>query len=313
VLPEWGAPDVEHGLQRIAAPVGSLQERREAAAGPEELGAEEFGPDRGGGPCAEERQLHTEVRQVEPPDSHPHQEEAEPLQHRVVAGQEDVRGERPRLEEVLEDRIRAERRRVHGGGHDRAQQVGRDGSQQQPARRPGRERPEPEPGERQGHQEQHAVVEEDDGDVRLDAAEDEPDQGDDQRADGDAAAVGGQRPVPVRGVPARQQREADAGDDGEQARRAAGEDQGRPGGLGGARGVEREDVRAHHPEERHATGRVDPGQPPGGLGVHPVIVPQAALPLLWNLPRRSHRVLPDRVTFYPWLKPPRALSRSARS
>ncbi len=105
-------------------------------------------------------------------------------------------------------------------------------------------------------------MDQDHRDVDFQPAEEEPDGGDHQGAQGDAAAGRRQLPALRRPLLSGGQGQPDPGQHGKQRRRPPGEGQSDPGGRQLRVGFERgQQVGGHHAQQRQPAGGVDSGEP----------------------------------------------------
>jgi hypothetical protein len=176
----------------------------------------------------------------------------------------------------------------------RTQQVRQHRRNQDPAGRPGAEGLQPQAQERQDAQEQHRVVDQDDGQVHFEAAQAESDGGNHQGAQGHAAPGTGQFRTRQRLVLSGGQGKAYACQDREQRSGPARKNQAHPcWGEAGVRLESRKQVGGHHAQQRQPAGCVDTvqagrngpaGRRPGGsggiTGGHAQIVSHPAVPAL---------------------------------
>ncbi len=199
--------------------------------------------------------LHLPTPEIQSPDGQTGAQVRAPAQHRVVAGDQQRRGDPDRVgQEQAHRRVAG-----HAPGQRRAQQERqqrpRDGERQrQPDESAHRQ-----PQQRQGEPEQGAVVDEDDRQPGRQRPEDQPDRRDhdgSRRYRGAQPGTGALLAV----VSAGQQRQAHPGEHGEQRRRPAARHPVHQRDPAVRRGG-REDVHRHHPEQGHPAGDVDAGQP----------------------------------------------------
>ena len=260
-----GQVDLQEALQRIRGIEQGRLQRSPAAPVLHHHHAEPLGQDRHGGSRREQQYRDRGPREGQPADREADQQIGNPLQDRIVAGQEQIPEEHGGGGQILPLGVVAQLQRRFGDEEPGPQQEGERRAHEHPAGGQYQQVSGVQAEERQHAQEQHGVVDQDDGDVHFEPAKGEPDGADHQRPERDAPAGRPQLRTLERLLFAGGQCQSDSGEDGEQGRGATGKHKPHPGG--GELGVGLEGgkhVGGHHAQKGQPAGGVDARQPRSG-------------------------------------------------
>ena len=260
-----GQVDLQEALQRIRGTEQGRLQRRPAAPVLHHHDTEPLRQDRHRGSHRHQQHRNGRGREGQPADREADQQIGNPLQDRVVAGQEQVPEEHRGRGQVLPFGVVAQLQRRFGGEEPGPQQEGQRRAHQHPAGGQYQQVFDIQTEERQHAQEQDGVVDQDDRDVHFKPADGQPDGGDHQRPERNTPAGRPQLRSLERLLFAGGQCQSDSGEDSEQGRGATGKHEPHPRGGELGIGLEGgENMGGHHAQKGQPAGRVNPGEPGAG-------------------------------------------------